>query len=79
MFLSTIIPGPSNLGRNIDVFLQPFIDKLIQLWSFGALTYDISRKQNFVMRVALMWTINDFLAYGMVSGWSTHRKLAFPY
>jgi hypothetical protein len=79
MFLSTIIPGPSNLGRNIDVFLQPFIDKLIQLWSFGALTYDISRKQNFVMRVALMWTINDFLAYGMFSGWSTHRKLAFPY
>ena len=26
-----------------------------------------------------MWTINDFLAYGMVSGWSTHGKLAFLY
>jgi hypothetical protein len=22
-----------------------------------------------------MWTINDFLAYGMVSGWSTHGRL----
>jgi hypothetical protein len=31
------------------------------------------------MRVALMWTINDFPAYGMVSGWSTHGKLACPY
>jgi hypothetical protein len=31
------------------------------------------------MRAALMWTINDFLAYGMVSGWSTHGKLACPY
>ena len=30
------------------------------MWSFGALTYDILRKQNFVMRAALMWTINDF-------------------
>jgi len=26
-----------------------------------------------------MWTINDFLAYGMLSGWSTHGKLACPY
>jgi hypothetical protein len=49
------------------------------LWSSGALTYDISRKQNFLMRAALMWTINDFSAYGMLSGWSTHGKLACPY
>ena len=26
-----------------------------------------------------MWTINDFPAYGMLSGWSTHGKLACPY
>jgi hypothetical protein len=26
-----------------------------------------------------MWTINNFPAYGMVSGWSTHGKLAFSY
>ena len=26
-----------------------------------------------------MWTINDFPAYGMVSGWSTHEKLACSY
>jgi len=26
-----------------------------------------------------MWTINDFSAYGMLSGWSTHEKLACPY
>jgi hypothetical protein len=79
MFLSTIIPGPSSPGRNIDVCLRPLIDDLTQLWSSGALTYDISRKQNFLMRAALMWTINDFPAYGMLSGWSTHGKLACPY
>jgi hypothetical protein len=48
MFLSIVIPGPSSTGRNIDVCLRPLIDELPQLWSFGALTYDISRKQNFV-------------------------------
>jgi hypothetical protein len=79
MFLSMIIPGPSSPGRNIDVCLRPLIDELTQLWSSGALTYDISKKHNFVMRAALMWTINDFSAYGMVSGWSTHGKLACPY
>ena len=47
--------------------------------SSRALTYDISRKQNFVMRAALMWTINEFPTYVMVSGWSTHGKLACPY
>jgi len=79
MFLSTVIPGPSSPGRNIDVCLLPLIDELVQLWSSGALTYDISRKQNFLMRAALMWTINDFPTYGMLSGWSMHEKLACPY
>jgi hypothetical protein len=82
MFLSMVIPGPnspSSPGRNIDVCLHLLIDELTQLWSSRALTYDISRKQNFVMRAALMWTINDFPAYGMVSGWNTHEKLACPY
>jgi uncharacterized Zn-finger protein len=31
------------------------------------------------MRAALIWTINDFPAYEMISGWSTHGKLACPY
>ncbi|XP_010501566.1 PREDICTED: uncharacterized protein LOC104778843 [Camelina sativa] len=44
----------------------------------SATTYDVSTKQNFQMRVALMWTISDFPAYGMLSGWSTHGRLACP-
>jgi hypothetical protein len=79
IFLSTIMPGPSSPGQNIDVCLRPLINELTQLWSSGALAYDISRKHNFVMRAALMCTINDFLAYGMVSSWSTHGKLVCSY
>jgi len=48
MFLSTVIPGPSSLGWNIDVCLRPLIDELAQLWSLGALTYDISRTKIFL-------------------------------
>ncbi|GAU47807.1 hypothetical protein TSUD_404120, partial [Trifolium subterraneum] len=78
MFLSCIIPGPSNPTNGIDVYLQPLIDDLKRLW-IGELTYDIARKENFTMRAALMWTINGFPAYGMLSGWSTHGKLACPH
>ncbi|XP_029128330.1 uncharacterized protein LOC114916203 [Cajanus cajan] len=78
MFLSCVIPGPSNPKAGIDVYLQPLIDDLRRLWN-GVLTYDISRKQNFMMRAALMWTINDFPAYGMLSGWSTHGRFACPH
>jgi len=79
MFLSTVIPSPSSSGRNIDVCLRSLIDELTQLWSSRALTYDILRKKNFLMRAVLMWTINDFPAYRMLSGWSTHGKRACPY
>ncbi|WMV29453.1 hypothetical protein MTR67_022838 [Solanum verrucosum] len=79
IFLSCVIPGPRNPKSLIDVYLQPLIDELKQLWFEGVLTYDISTKQNFIMRASLMWTINDFPAYGMLSGWMTAGKLACPY
>jgi hypothetical protein len=31
------------------------------------------------MKMVLMWTINDFPAYEMVSSWSTHAKLTSSY
>lgn len=78
MFLTIIIPGPSDPTRKIDVYLRPLIDELKMLWEDGVMTYDVSLKQNFLMKAALMWTINDFPAYGMLSGWMTRGKLACP-
>lgn len=63
---------------NIDVYLQPLIDDLKTLWESGIETYDAFKKQNFHLRAALLWTINDFPAYGMLSGWSIKGKLACP-
>lgn len=76
--LSLLIPGPKSPGNNIDVFLQPLIEELNELWSVGAKTYDASTKDTFQMRAALMWTIDDFLAYGTLSGWSTSGRFACP-
>lgn len=77
MFLAAVIPGPHNPTAGIDIFLQPLVDDLKRLWN-GVITYDIARKEIFLMRAALMWTINDFPAYGMLSGWGTHGKMACP-
>ena len=79
MFLSIIVPGPRNPKEKLDVFLQPLIAELKHLWEVGVQTYDVSSKHNFQMLAALMWTISDFQAYSMLSGWSTAGKLACPY
>ncbi|GJU07079.1 transposon, En/Spm-like, transposase-associated domain protein, partial [Tanacetum coccineum] len=70
--------GKKSPGQNIDVFLRPLIDELITLYNEGIETYDVARKENFIMKAALLWTVSDFPAYAMLSGWSTHGKLAVP-
>ena len=74
LFLSIIVPWPNNSKNKIDLFPQPLIAELKQLWEVGMRTYDVSQKYNFQMKAALMWTISDFPAYLMLSGWSTSRK-----
>jgi hypothetical protein len=77
--MSMLIPGPKSPGMNIDVYLQPLIDELIELWVTGVKTWDEDKKENFTLRALLLWTINDFPAYAMLSGWSTKGKFACPY
>ncbi|KAI5335864.1 hypothetical protein L3X38_025998 [Prunus dulcis] len=58
-------------GRSIDVYLRPLVDELKDLWTNGVRTYDKSTGKMLTLRAAVMWTVNDFPAYAMVSGWST--------
>lgn len=78
MMLSMLVPGPKGPGDAIDVYLQPLIEELKELWEVGVETYDASKCENFKMHAALLTTINDFPAYGILSGWSTKGKLACP-
>jgi hypothetical protein len=77
--MSMLIPGPKSPGQNIDVYLQPLIDELLELWVTGVETWDEKEKKNFTLHAILLWTINDFPAYAMLSGWSTKGKFACPY
>ena len=76
--LSLLIPGPTALRNDIDIYLQPLIDELNELWEVGFKTYVVSTKQNFCMHVAILWTINYFLAYANISAWSAKGLFACP-
>lgn len=73
-----IVPGPSNPKSKVDVYMQPLIEELTHLWNVGVLTYDVSLRHNFILKAVLMWTINDFPAYGMLSGWMTAVRFSCP-
>jgi hypothetical protein len=77
--MSMLIPGPKSPGQNIDVYLQPLIDELYDLWVNSIETWDAKDKKNFKLHAILLWTINDFPAYVMLSSWSTKGKFACPY
>jgi hypothetical protein len=76
--LSLVIPGPSLPGMDIDVYLQPLIDELLELRNVGVQTFDASKMKNFNMRSQLMWTINDLPASADLSGWPNRGMKAFP-
>lgn len=78
LFMTLLIPGSKSPIKDINVYLRPLVDELLMLWEMSVETYDKFDKQNFIMKAALMWTINDFPALRMISGWSTHGKLSCP-
>jgi len=68
--LTLLIPGPKSPGKDMDVFLRPLVDEFNDLWTKGVRTKDAATNTYFTMKVALLWTINDFPARSSLSGWS---------
>ena len=83
VMLCLLIPTKLSLtGSNFDVFIQPLVDELQQLWSrAGVPTRDARAHMGmpqFNMRVVLMWTLHDFPAYGLISSLTTKGFKACP-
>jgi hypothetical protein len=51
---SMLISGPKSLGQNIDVYMQPLIDELYDLWVNGVVTWDTKVKKNFKLHAILL-------------------------
>ena len=76
--LSLLIPGRISPENDINMYFQPQVQELKELWDVGVKMFNVSSKKSFQMHAALLWTINDFLAYGDISGWSAKDALACP-
>jgi hypothetical protein len=76
VLLSLIIPG--HPGNNMGVFMEPLVDELLRGWEEGVWTYDRATKKNFKMYVWYQYSMHDFLAYGIFSGWCVHGKFPCP-
>ena len=76
--LSLIIPGPKSPGDNIHVFLQPLLEDLRDLFINGISTYDASKNRVFTLKAAVLWTINDLPALGMLASYMVHGEFACP-
>ncbi|KAK1628617.1 hypothetical protein QYE76_002932 [Lolium multiflorum] len=66
-----LIQGPKQPGNDIDVYLKPLVEELLQLWSLaGVRVWDEHKQEEFDLRALLFVTINDWPALGNISGQS---------
>jgi hypothetical protein len=72
MLLTLLIPGKEQVKlENNDVYLQPLIDELQELWQPGVPAWDLSKQPNdqlFNLRAMVIWTIHDYPRYGLLTG-----------
>lgn len=78
MMLSLLISGPKQPGNDIDVYLEPLIEDLKKLWDEGVPVYDAYSDESFTLKAMVFCTINDFPAYGNLSGYSVKGCKACP-
>ncbi|XP_074283417.1 uncharacterized protein LOC141607966 [Silene latifolia] len=78
IMLSLLISGPKQPGNDIDIYLAPLIDDLKKLWYEGVTAFDAHASENFMLRAMLFCTINDYPAYGNLSGYKVKGKKACP-
>ena len=82
MMLTLLIPGKESVtDKNVDVYLAPLIKELQQLWEGIDCVDGLQRNSDsctFKLRGMLLWTVNDFPAYGLISGQVTKGHKACP-
>jgi hypothetical protein len=62
-------PRPEATRNNIDVYLRPLVDELLQLWAKpGVHAWDEHKQEPFDLRALLFITINDWPALSNLSG-----------
>jgi hypothetical protein len=72
-FMSLLIPGPKSPGKDFDVFLEPLIEELLELWK-GVSTYDACTGRKFDLRAVVLWCIHDFFPSVGHFVWANNKR-----
>ena len=60
IMMPVLIQGPKQPGNDIDVYLRPLVEELLQLWNrTGVRVWDEHMGEEFDLKVLLFVTIND--------------------
>jgi hypothetical protein len=65
--MPALIHGPKKPGNNIDVYLKPLVDELLQFW-FEGVACGASTMRLFYIRALLFVPIKEWPALSNVSG-----------
>ena len=69
--MPVLIQGPRQPGNDIDVYLRPLVEELLQLWrEEGVPVWDEHEQKEFNLRGLLFVTVNDWPALSNISGQS---------
>src|ERR1041385_5265620 len=69
IMMPVLIQGPKQPGNDIDVYLRPLVEELLQLWNRnGVRVWDENKQEEFDLRALLFVTINDWPALSNLSG-----------
>ena len=69
IMMPVLIQGPKQPGNDIDVYLRPLVEELLQLWNGnGVRTWDEHKQEEFNLHALLFVTINDWPALSNLSG-----------
>ena len=67
IMMPLLIQGPQQPCNNIDVYLQPVVDELMEMWTSKFKVWDEYKKQHFYLKVLLFITISDLPGLGCLS------------
>ena len=69
IMMPVLIQGPKQPSNEIDVYLRPLVEELLQLWNEnGVRMWDEHRQEEFNLKALLFMTINDWPALSNLSG-----------
>jgi hypothetical protein len=76
--MSVLIPGRSSPAGDMDVYFQPLVHDLLDMFVNGVRPDDASKGEYFQLRAAILWTITDFPSLGSVLGFVVSGEAVCP-